>query len=63
MDAVKIVRKVYVRHPNYGDLIKGLANGGVEGLDDRVPVSVGEWSRRDSADCRDPAITHAGLYH
>lgn len=42
VDATKLVRKVYVRHPNYGDLVKGIQSGGLEGLEDRVPVSVGE---------------------
>ena len=41
VEAVKIVRKVYVRHPNYGDLVKGLNAGGLEDLDERVRVSVG----------------------
>ncbi|WRT65596.1 uncharacterized protein IL334_002541 [Kwoniella shivajii] len=41
IDAVKIVRKVYVRHPNYGDLVVGLDHGGLVGLEDRVGVNVG----------------------
>ena len=41
VEAVKLVRKVYVRHPNYGDLVKGIADGGLDGLETRVPVSVG----------------------
>jgi DNA ligase-1 len=44
MDAVRRVRKVYVRHPNYGDLAQGLDKLGLEGLEDRVQVSVGESS-------------------
>lgn len=40
LDAIRIVRKVYVRHPNYGDLVAGLKEG-VENLEDKVPVSVG----------------------
>ncbi|KAL7419729.1 hypothetical protein Q5752_005645 [Cryptotrichosporon argae] len=39
-DAVRLVRRVYVRHPNYADLVRGLADG-LDGLEDRVPVSVG----------------------
>lgn len=42
VDATKLVRKVYVRHPNYGDLVRGIDAGGLEGLEGRVPVSVGE---------------------
>jgi DNA ligase-1 len=41
IDATKLVRKVYVRHPNYGDLVRGLHSGGLQGLEERVPVSVG----------------------
>ncbi|WWC60196.1 uncharacterized protein I303_102761 [Kwoniella dejecticola CBS 10117] len=41
IEAVKIVRKVYVRHPNYGDLVVGLDQGGLVGLEDRVGVNVG----------------------
>ncbi|KAK1927440.1 ATP-dependent DNA ligase [Papiliotrema laurentii] len=41
LEAVKIVRKVYVRHPNYGDLVRGIAQGGLDGLEERVAVSVG----------------------
>lgn len=44
LEAVKLVRKVYVRHPNYGDLVKGLDAGGLVGLDERVRVSVGKSS-------------------
>lgn len=41
LQAMKLVRKVYVRHPNYGDLVVGLDQGGLEGLEERVRVSVG----------------------
>ncbi|WVW80034.1 hypothetical protein I302_102007 [Kwoniella bestiolae CBS 10118] len=41
VEATKIVRKVYVRHPNYGDLVVGLDHGGLIGLEDRVGVNVG----------------------
>jgi DNA ligase-1 len=43
MDAVRRVRKVYVRHPNYGDLANGLDKFGLDGLEDRVQVSVGKY--------------------
>lgn len=42
VEAMKIVRKVYVRHPNYGDLVVGLDKGGLDGLEERVRVSVGK---------------------
>ena len=41
LEAIKLVRKVYVRHPNYRDLVIGLENGGLDGLEERVAVSVG----------------------
>ncbi|GMK59058.1 hypothetical protein CspeluHIS016_0700730 [Cutaneotrichosporon spelunceum] len=40
-EAVRLVRRVYVRHPNYGDLVCGIEDGGLEGLEARVPLSVG----------------------
>ncbi|BEI82061.1 hypothetical protein CcaverHIS002_0212210 [Cutaneotrichosporon cavernicola] len=39
--AVRLVRRVYVRHPNYGDLVRGIEGGGLDGLEARVPLSVG----------------------
>lgn len=39
-EAVRLVRRVYVRHPNYDDLVKGIEPG-LEGLEQRVPVAVG----------------------
>lgn len=50
LDAVKVVRKVYVRHPNYGDLVRGIDAGGLDGLGDRVPVSVGTYYVLDQTD-------------
>ncbi|WVQ74491.1 hypothetical protein IAR50_004092 [Cryptococcus sp. DSM 104548] len=40
LSAIGVVRKAYVRHPNYAHLIKGLESG-VGGLEERVPVTVG----------------------
>ncbi|TYJ59128.1 hypothetical protein B9479_000117 [Cryptococcus floricola] len=40
LSAIGVVRKAYVRHPNYAHLIKGLELG-VEGLEERVAVTVG----------------------
>lgn len=66
LDAVRRVRKVYVRHPNYGDLASGLDMLGLEGLEDRVQVSVGALSLRAFV-CglmdRNPTVSHAGLDH
>jgi DNA ligase-1 len=68
MDAVRRVRKVYVRHPNYGDLAQGLDKLGLEGLEERVQVSVGMstlvlWSVRQVLMNRDTAITDVGIHH
>ena len=51
-EAVKLVRKVYVRHPNYGDLVRGIESGGLNCLEDRVPVSVGTYFRSLITFCR-----------
>lgn len=50
MAATKLVRKVYVRHPNYGDLAQAIKDGGLEGLEERVPGSVGTYLLRVGAD-------------
>jgi DNA ligase-1 len=68
MDAVRRVRKVYVRHPNYGDLAQGLDKSGLEGLEERVQVSVGmstlvPWSVRQVLMNRDTAITDVRIHH
>lgn len=39
-DAAALVRRTYVRHPNYGDLSAGVLQG-LEGLEECVPLSVG----------------------
>lgn len=39
-DAAALVRRTYVRHPNYGDLVAGVREG-LDGLEGRVPLSVG----------------------
>jgi DNA ligase-1 len=40
--AVQVVRKVWARHPNFGHLCKALLEGGLDGLEERVGLSVGE---------------------
>jgi DNA ligase-1 len=61
--ATKLVRKVYVRHPNYGDLVKGIEDGGLVGLEDRVPVSVGEWNLKIKLSTRYSPFSHARVDH
>jgi DNA ligase-1 len=68
MDAVRRVRKVYVRHPNYGDLAQGLDKLGLDGLEDRVQVSVGMFTFTSGRSRmilmnRDTAITDVGIHH
>ncbi|EPQ58741.1 hypothetical protein GLOTRDRAFT_36485 [Gloeophyllum trabeum ATCC 11539] len=40
-NAERLLKQVYVQHPNYGHIAKALAEGGLEGLPDRVPFTVG----------------------
>ena len=68
VEAVKIVRKVYVRHPNYGDLVRGLDAGGLDGLDERVPVSVGrclssKYQTNELMKSRYSAFPNVGVYN
>jgi len=62
MDAVRRVRKVYVRHPNYGDLAQGLDVLGLDGLEDRVQVSVGTCTHSSSVDGHKGADQQEFLY-
>ncbi|KAJ9126077.1 hypothetical protein QFC24_002349 [Naganishia onofrii] len=39
--ATALLRKVYVRHPNYDDILAALLEKGFDDLADRVPLSVG----------------------
>lgn len=39
-EAAALVRRTYVRHPNYGDLVAGVQEG-LQGLEERVPLTVG----------------------
>ncbi|GAA6059841.1 hypothetical protein JCM10212_003753 [Sporobolomyces blumeae] len=39
--AVGLVRKVWARHPNFGHVCKALLEGGLDGLEERVGLSVG----------------------
>ena len=37
-----LVRKVYVQHPNYDDIVRALLEVGLDGLAEHAPLSVGE---------------------
>ncbi|GAA5893279.1 hypothetical protein JCM5296_001658 [Sporobolomyces johnsonii] len=39
--AEALVRRVWARHPNFGHLVKALLEGGLDGLEERVGLSVG----------------------
>ena len=40
--AESLVRKTYVQHPNYDDIIAALASGGLDGLETNVSLSIGK---------------------
>lgn len=40
--AEQLVRKVWAKHPNFGHLVEALLEGGLEELEERVGLSVGE---------------------
>ncbi|KAH7888551.1 ATP-dependent DNA ligase [Phlebopus sp. FC_14] len=39
--AEALVKQVYVQHPNFDHIVAGLFEGGLDGLSDRVPLTVG----------------------
>jgi DNA ligase-1 len=40
--AETLIREVYVQHPNYDDIVKALLEAGLDGLRERVPLTIGE---------------------
>lgn len=40
-EAEKLMRRVYVRHPNYSDIVPALLSSGLEGLEQQVRLTVG----------------------
>jgi len=40
--AESLIRKVYVQHPNYDDIVRALLEAGLDGLSERAPLTVGE---------------------
>lgn len=42
VQAEALIKKVYAQHPNYDHIIQELLNGGLDGLLDRLPLTVGE---------------------
>ena len=40
--AEQLVRKVWAKHPNFGHLVEALLEGGLEELEERIGLSVGE---------------------
>lgn len=41
--AESLLKEVYVRHPNYDNIVKALLEVGLDGLAERLPLTVGEW--------------------
>ncbi|KAG2078893.1 ATP-dependent DNA ligase [Suillus decipiens] len=41
IQAEALVKKVFVQHPNYEHIVAGVFNGGLDGLDLRVPLTIG----------------------
>jgi DNA ligase-1 len=41
--AEALLKKVYVRHPNYDHIVSAILEVGLDGLAERVPLSVGMW--------------------
>ncbi len=40
------IKRVYVQHPNYDHIVRALLEGGLEGLTDRLPLTIGECRPR-----------------
>ncbi|KAI0645719.1 ATP-dependent DNA ligase [Trametes meyenii] len=36
-----VLKRVYVQHPNYDHIVKALLEGGLDGLDERLPLTIG----------------------
>lgn len=43
VQAEALIKKVYAQHPNYDRIIQELLTGGLDGLLDRLPLTVGEY--------------------
>lgn len=76
--AEQLVRKVWAKHPNFGHLVEALLEGGLEELEERIGLSVGEsfgrsfacWAGGGGPDERLPTPlhrrsprTHARIHH
>lgn len=66
--AEAVVKKAYVVHPNYDHIAAALLEVGLEGLAERLPLTVGELMVRTTYTesslthtCRDPALAHIRL--
>jgi DNA ligase-1 len=43
--AEALLKKVYVRHPNYDHILSAILEVGLDGLAERVPLTVGMWAK------------------
>jgi DNA ligase 1 len=44
IQAESLIKKVFVTHPNYNDIVAALLDAGLDGLSERTPLTVGKWS-------------------
>jgi DNA ligase-1 len=68
--AEALLKKVYVRHPNYDHIVSAILEVGLDGLAERVPLTVGMWAKNFTSDripcngaLRSPFATYPGISH
>jgi DNA ligase 1 len=68
--AEALLRKVFVQHPNYDHIISAILEVGLDGLTEKVPLTVGKWTSshpdrvpHDGEPYRDPSPTYSGISH
>ena len=67
--AEALLKKVYVRHPNYDHIVSAILKVGFDGLAERVPLAVGMWTKihigQDPVKrcSRSPFATYPGISH
>lgn len=47
--AEALVKSVFVKHPNYNDIVSALLDTGLDGLDEKVPLTIGLYCDNSSA--------------
>jgi DNA ligase-1 len=65
--AEALLKRVFVQHPNYEDIVTAILEVGLDGLAERVPLTVGMFARTntrtpcDGNDSRNPSAAHPGV--